>query len=257
LRRLGISTLDLVVVTHPHADHIGQFDQVMSAVEVDEVWWSGATHTTLTFDRALAALEASDAAYEEPRAGDTTTVGSVRFDVVNPGDLSGDLHDSSLAFRVSYGDSSVLFTGDAEAHTEQRMAVHYTEWLDADVYQVGHHGSGSSTTPAFLATVSPQIAVYSAGAGNSFSHPHPEVLDRLESAGVRVFGADVHGTVTLTSSGDGTWSVSGEPVETNAEPQVSYRQELWTRFFESLIRRRTPRLLLALPLRVVPATFRR
>lgn len=209
LRSQGVGTLDLVISTHPHADHIGQFDAVLDAFDVTEVWWSGATHTTRTFERALAALEASDAAYEEPRAGDVTAVGSLDVEVVNPptdADFD-DLHDSSLTLRMTFGDVRLLFTGDAEAATERRMVARHPELLDAEIYQAGHHGSSTSTTPAFLDAVAPEVAVYSAGSGNAYGHPHDETVERLRAAGVELYGTDVHGTVIVTTDGS-TWSVS-------------------------------------------------
>jgi competence protein ComEC len=203
----GVDVLDVVAVTHPHADHLGQFDQVLEAVTVAEVWWSGSTHTTATFDRALDALERSDALYGEPRAGDVTDVGDLRFEFLGPVDpLPGDLHEAGLVFRVRWGDVRVLFTGDAEVVTEERMLAEHPALLDADIYQVGHHGSRTSTSPAFLAAVAPRVAVYSAGAGNSYGHPHDEVMARLQAAQVEVYGTDVHGTVVITSDGTG-WTV--------------------------------------------------
>jgi competence protein ComEC len=211
LRSVGVERLDVVAVTHPHADHIGQFDRVLDAMPVDEVWWSGSTHTTQTFHRALAALEASGAAYEEPRAGDVTTVGGLLFEFVNPpvGTNLTDLHDASLSVRVTWGEVRLLLTGDAEAVTEQRMVAGHRDWLAAELYQVGHHGSSTSTTAALVEAVAPAVAVYSAGAGNSYGHPHGEVVDRLEAAGAAVYGTDVHGTVVVTTDGR-TWSVMTE-----------------------------------------------
>jgi competence protein ComEC len=221
LRAAGVETIDLVVVTHPHADHVGQFDQVLDSFTVTEVWWSGSTTTTQTFDRALAALERSDAAYEEPRTGDTALIGPLELEVINPpaGTALDDLHDANLALRVTYGEVRFLFTGDAEAATEARMTAVSAAILDADILQLGHHGSRTSTTPAFLAAVDPAVAIYSASTGNQYGHPHGEVLDRVLAAGVEVFGTAVHGTVTITTDGEG-WAVetqrTGTPVAGDA-----------------------------------------
>jgi competence protein ComEC len=206
-----VDALDLVVVTHPHADHLGQFDQVLDAVDVAEVWWSGSEATTRTFERAVDALEASEAAYEEPRAGDVTTIGPLQVEIVNPpvGVELTDLHDASLALRVSYGEVTLLFTGDAEAATEARMVAAASEVLTADVLQLGHHGSSTSTTSAFLDAVAPTVAIASTGAGNSYGHPHAEVLDRLAAADVETFDTAVHGTVTVTTDGE-TFAVTTE-----------------------------------------------
>jgi competence protein ComEC len=221
LRAAGVETIDLVIVTHPHADHIGQFDQVLDSFTVTEVWWSGSTTTTQTFDRALAALERSDAAYEEPRTGDTALIGPLELEVINPpaGTALGDLHDANLALRVTYGEVRFLFTGDAETATEARMTARSAATLDADILQLGHHGSRTSTTPAFLAAVDPAVAIYSASTGNQYGHPHGEVLDRVLAAGVEVFGTAVHGTVTVTTDGD-DWTIAtqrtGTPVAGDA-----------------------------------------
>jgi competence protein ComEC len=209
LRSVGVDELDLVVVTHPHADHIGQFDQVIDALPVGEVWWSGSLATSQTFERAVAALERSDALYEEPRAGDVTSIGPLQVEVVNPpvGVGLGDLHDASLAFRITYGEVRFLFTGDAEAATEARMVSQAATTLAADILQLGHHGSRTSTTSGFLTAVDPDVAIYSASATNQYGHPHVEVMDRLDAAGIDIYGTAVHGTVTVTTDGTG-WSVS-------------------------------------------------
>lgn len=200
----GVTAIDVVAITHPHADHLGQFDLVMERFDVGEVWWSPTTHTTRTFDRALDALEASDAAYEEPGAGESTAVGSLRFEFANPPAQArpGDLHDTGLVFRVTYGDVAFLFSGDAEAHTEQRMVDTGSHSLAAEVYQVGHHGSATSTSEAFLAAVAPRLAVYSAGRDSRYGHPHDEVVERLTGAGVALYGTPAHGTVVVTTDGE-------------------------------------------------------
>jgi competence protein ComEC len=224
LRSVGIDQLDVVATTHPHADHIGQFDQVLDSFEVDEVWWSGSTTTTQTFERALDALEASDAAYSEPRAGQSVELGPLLVEIVGPGDDANfeDLHDANLSMRITYGQVRMLFTGDAEAATEQRMVDRHAPLLDAEIYEVGHHGSSTSTTPQFLDAVDPQVSIYSARAGNSYGHPHAEVIDRLEAHDTELYGTDVHGTVIVTTDGD-TFDLAterdGTPAPGDATPQ--------------------------------------
>ncbi len=205
LRRHGVERIDLLVVTHPHADHIGQFDRVMQAFSVDEVWWSGSTTTTRTFERAVAALEASTARYEEPRAGAATTVGPLGIEVLHPavGDSLRDLNDASIALRITFGDFRIVTTGDAERAAEARMVARFSDRLPADVLRLGHHGSSTSTTPDFLAAVAPSVAMYSAGANNQYGHPHDEVLARLDRAGVTVYGTATNGTVTIVTDGTG------------------------------------------------------
>jgi competence protein ComEC len=207
LDSLAVTHLDVVAITHPHADHIGQLDEVLANVTVDEVWMSGTPATTQTFEEAIAAVEASGVAYEEPRAGDTTTVGSLLVEIVHPRQLTGEAHPDSLAMRVTYGSVSFLFTGDAELTSEAEMLARGPEAVAATVYQLGHHGSATSTSPEFLAAVAPEVGVYSAGEDNPYGHPDPDVLARLAGAGVEVYGTDVHGTVTVATDGD-TYAVT-------------------------------------------------
>ncbi len=203
LRDLGVSRIDLLVVSHPHADHIGQFDRVMAAFDVDEVWWSGATTTTRTFERAVAALEVSDARYEEPRAGQTTTIGPLGIEILHPaaGDSLRDLNDSSLALRITYGAFRLVTTGDLERAGEARMLARFPDALAADVLRLGHHGSSTSNTPGLIAAVAPSVAIFSAGVDNRYGHPHDEVVARVISAGIALYGTATNGTVTVVTDG--------------------------------------------------------
>ncbi len=211
LRRFGVDTIDLLVVTHPHADHIGQFDRVMAAFTVEEVWWSGSLATTRTFERALAALEASDARYEEPRGGQTTTVGPLHIEILHPGagDSLRDLNDASISLRITYGEFRIVTTGDAERAAEARMVARWPDRLAADVLRLGHHGSSTSTSAAFLDAVAPSVAIYSAGAGNRYGHPHAEVVDLVAGRGIMLFGTATGGTITIVTDGT-TFDVRSE-----------------------------------------------
>jgi competence protein ComEC len=209
LRALGVDRLDVVVVTHPHADHLGQFDRVLAAVDVAEVWWSGATHTTATFDRALTALERSDADYWEPRAGEAVRIGDLEVEVVHPVELSGDLDDDSVSVRVTFGAVRFLFTGDASTAAEGAMIAGHPDLLPAEVLQLGHHGSVTSTGAPFLDAVEPDVAIWSAAADSPYGHPHREVLARLDEHGIPTYGTGLHGTITVTTDG-ATFEVATE-----------------------------------------------
>ena len=200
LRSVGVGRIDLLVGTHPHSDHIGQFPQVIQAFDVREVWMSGDVHTTQTFERALDAVIESGADYYEPRAGEQFTFGSSRVKVLHPAHLTGDLHEGSISLRISFGNVNFVFTGDAEAQSEQEMLARGYD-LSTHVLQLGHHGSSTSSSQAFLNAVRPEVAIYSAAEGNTYGHPHDEVIARLLTMGIVVYGTDVHGTVVVTTDG--------------------------------------------------------
>jgi competence protein ComEC len=201
LDALGLERIDLVVITHGHSDHIGQLPQVLEGFDVDEVWMSGTPHTTRTFERAVSAIEASDAAYAEPRSGDHAYLGPLRIEVLHPVELTGDHHEDSLVVRVVHGEVRVLFTGDAEAATERDLVERHGNGLRAEIYQVGHHGSRTSSNTEFLARVRPRLAVWSAEADNRYGHPHPEATDRLDATGAMILGTAIHGRITVVSDG--------------------------------------------------------
>ena len=216
LNHVGVDELDIVAITHPHADHIGQFDRVMDTVEVAEVWWPGTVTTSQTFERAVDALEASDADYAEPRAGDTTTVGPLQVDIVGPDDDAdfSDVHDAGLSLRVTYGDIRFLFTGDIEAATERRMVSRWADQSVAEVYQVGHHGSDTSSTPPLVDLLAGrmQVAVVSVGTPNPYDHPSDAVLSRLAATGADLYRTDENGTVIATTDGTSlSVTTTGQP----------------------------------------------
>lgn len=222
LEEAGIESIDLLVGTHPHADHIGQFPQVLEFASVDEVWMSGDLHTTITFENALDAIEASGAAYREPRAGESAEFGDLKVDILHPEELTGDLNDGSLVLRLNYPGLSLLLTGDAERAAEQEMTERAGE-LRSDILKLGHHGSSSSTTQVFLDRVEPEIAVYSAAKDNSYGHPHNEVTDRLDEKGVRFYGTDRNGTILIETDGDEyrvSTSANGEPLDDPKEEDL-------------------------------------
>ncbi|MFC0013780.1 MULTISPECIES: MBL fold metallo-hydrolase [Allobacillus] len=200
LQSQSVESLDVVIGTHIHADHIGQLDEVIKNFPVDEVWMTGNVHTTGAFENVLAAIEQSEASYVEPRSGEEFEIGPFLVEVYHPTELSGDFNDDSISTRVTYGDVSFLFTGDAEAGAEEEMLANGFD-LDADIFQLGHHGSSTSNTPAFVQAVSPDVAIYSAGLDNDYGHPHYETVELMKKMGIDLYGTDAHGTIVVESDG--------------------------------------------------------
>ncbi|MEX0761013.1 MAG: MBL fold metallo-hydrolase [Dehalococcoidia bacterium] len=208
LQSTGITSIDLLVGTHGHADHIGQFPQVLETFPVSEVWLSGEIPLTRTFERAIDAITASDAGYHEPQAGEVFEFGSARVEVVNPDQLSGDAHKSSVSLRIIYGEVAFMFTGDAETETEHAM-IERGHDLRSHVLQAGHHGSRTSSSTEFLEAVQPEVTIYSAAEGNSYGHPHPEAVIRMAEAGTEIYGTNGHGTILVITDGT-TYEVHAE-----------------------------------------------
>jgi hypothetical protein len=164
----------------------------------------------------LDAIVESQAEYVEAIRGDTIDLGNLSFQVLNPtSPPGGDLNNGSLVLRLTHGETSFLFSGDAEAKAESDM-LSAGLVLPANILKVGHHGSRSSSTSSFLSQVNPNTSIYSAGRGNSFGHPHAETLAALTSVGTEIFGTDVHGTVVVTSDG----SVYSIETEKHGQPQA-------------------------------------
>lgn len=206
LKAANVTNIDVVVGTHPHADHIGQLDKIINAFQVDEVWMSGDIASSKVFQRAIQAIDTSGANYVEPRAGENYQIGNLRVEIVSPRTIGGGLNDGSIAMRISYGGVVFLFTGDAETKAEQGM-VSRGHHLKADILHLGHHGASTSTTSAFFDKVNPKVAIYSAGQSNSYGHPSPSVVNRVKNANVDLYGTDVHGTIVITTDGK-TYNIS-------------------------------------------------
>lgn len=201
LRSQGITRIDALIASHPHADHIGGQIPILKQMSVGGVWASGASHTTSIYEAWLDAIIAGAIPYHEVATGDTITVGSLNFAVLYGVAAAADLNDTSLVLKLTYGSWSMLFTGDAEGPTESVLLTTVGDELPATVLKVGHHGSFSSSGSTFLAAVQPEIAVYSAGQGNSYGHPDPFVIANLCAAGAKVHGTDQSGTLIITTDG--------------------------------------------------------
>ncbi|MDN3428067.1 MBL fold metallo-hydrolase [Microbacterium sp. APC 3898] len=200
LKQQEIKDIDIVVGTHPDADHIGQLAQVIGEFEIGEVWMSGNTSSSNTFLNVLQAIEASGSDYVEPRSGDVFDVGSMKIEVLYPDEITGSANEESVSLKMTYGDVRFVFTGDAGIKQEQEMIDSGMD-LDAEILHLGHHGSNTSTSSAFLEAVTPEVAIYSAGDDNSYGHPHAEVIAAVENAGAKVYGTDVNGTILVKTDG--------------------------------------------------------
>lgn len=205
----GIGKLDLLVATHPDADHIGGLDEVLGSLEVEEVWDSGTVNDTLAYQAYVAGVAGEGLSMTLVGRGTVQTFANgARLEVLSPTTISNsDLNNSSIVLRLTYGEFSYLFMGDAEVEVESALLMNGTV-LDSDVLKVGHHGSPSSTSQAFAAAVSPGAAVISVGP-NSYGHPSQTILDRLQNLGAVIYRTDLTGTIVLSTDG-GDWNPGAE-----------------------------------------------
>ncbi len=196
--------LEVMVATHPHADHIGGLIAVLDRFEVKEIWLNGDISTSKTFSDFMNLVNAENAIVHEAERGKSIQVGVLTFTILHPiKPLNMDTNNNSIVLSLSYGDINFLFMGDAERQAESSMLSLVS---DIEILKVGHHGSRSSSSPEFLNLAKPDIAIYMAGEGNSYGHPHKETMDALYKVGAKIYGTDTSGTIRITTEGK-TYSV--------------------------------------------------
>lgn len=217
LKAEQITKINLVIATHPHADHVGGMLDVVNQFPITNYVDNHQPHTTATYTNLLAAIHAKEAEglhWLQPGTGDSEdVVHQVRIgpdatltflfplDGERETGTRSDLNSNSVVARLDHGKDCFLFVGDAEEETERALL---NQGLgQCDVLKVAHHGSEYATTPAFLAAVQPKIALISVGAGNRYGHPGPKTVSRIESAGAKVYRTDLSGRITVRSTGAG------------------------------------------------------
>ncbi|MEO8184905.1 MAG: ComEC/Rec2 family competence protein, partial [Deltaproteobacteria bacterium] len=222
LRARRRAHVDLLVLTHPHPDHYGGLAALAAHVSIGEFWYGGSTQVGAAPGELAALIDRlSQHAGRVRRARELCERGvrepSYAIDVLAPcPDLVPDrsVNDNSLVVRIRTGARAALFVGDAEGWAEARLLEQHRSELHADFLKVGHHGSRSSSSPAFISSVQPELASISCGTGNRFGHPHPETLATLAAAGVRVLRLDQTGGVEWqTDAATTTWRTVTDTVE--------------------------------------------
>lgn len=199
LKNLDIGRLDYIIVTHPDADHCGGVSGALNYASCGTFYCSVTDHDTKTFKSILRYLE--DTPVSVPTVGDSFRLGDATVTFLAPVLRTNDTNEDSLVCKITYGNKSFLFTGDAGFESEGKM-LYSAESLDVDVLKVGHHGSKSATSVSFLDEVTPEYAIISVGK-NSYGHPTDEVLGRLAGSKAQVLRTDELGTITIETDGEG------------------------------------------------------
>lgn len=197
---LGLEHIDVMVASHPHEDHIGGLSGALNACSVGTIYSPVTEYDSKQFSSLLKYAGKQGLSLTVPAVGDTFTVGSATATFLSPAKAYANTNDLSLVVRIVYGDTSFLFTGDAEWDAEHDM-VDAGHELSSTLLSVGHHGSNTSSSYVFLREVMPEYAVISVGKDNSYGHPSEDTLSRLRDVGALVYRTDLQGTITCVSNG--------------------------------------------------------
>ena len=200
LQQQGVEELQYVFCSHAHEDHVGGLAAALAYFPAHHVYAPVTEADTKCFRDFVKYTQQQGLSVEVPAAGTVWQLGSATVTQLGPVAQYSDTNDTSLVLRLDYGSTSFLLTGDMEADAERDL-VNTGANLKADVLQVGHHGSSTSTSYLFLNSVLPEMGVISCGANNKYGHPHEETLSILRDAGVDVYRTDLLGTITIGSDG--------------------------------------------------------
>lgn len=205
LRRHGIDSIDIVIASHPHADHIGGMPAVLAGFPVRFYMDNGVPHTTATYRNVLRAVRNSDVTYLEATAR-TIELGSVDIHVLPPMPEGDKLNNQSIGLLVEYGEFEALLTGDSEiAELNYFMSLGVS---DVTLLKAAHHGSRDAVSPAWLSRTKPAVVVISVGRGNPYGHPHEWAMRYYRAASDALYRTDLHGDVTIQGNADGTFVVN-------------------------------------------------
>lgn len=206
-----IEKFSYIVATHPHEDHIGGMDDIINNFDVENFYMPDVVTTTKTFEDVLDALEQKSLYFETPEIGSNFQLGNAKIEVIYVGNDSSDLNSSSIVLKLTYGEISFLFTGDATSEVESTII---NKNLNSNVLKVAHHGSKYSSNSTFLNKVNPQYAIVSVGANNSYNHPDDIVLERLKKMNTQIYRTDESGTIIFKTDGKNI-DISTEKTDTN------------------------------------------
>lgn len=205
LKNKNITTIDCCIATHPHSDHIGSLAKVFEEFEVVDVIMPEIPEkiipTTSTYEKFLSSLSENAENVLPAEYGETYSYGQMTLEILGPVDAYNDLNDMSVISKVTFGETSVVLTGDAETPSEKDMLSLRNVDYSADILKVGHHGSKTSTSEEWLTAVNPQFAVISCGLDNDYGHPHKQLVNRLDKFNVEYYRTDLMGDIVFESDG--------------------------------------------------------
>ena len=215
LQKQGVEELQYVFCSHAHEDHVGGLAAALAFFPANHVYSPVTEASTKCFQDFVKYTQQQGLQVEVPAAGTVWPLGSATVTMLGPVAQYDNTNDTSIVLRVDYGSTSFLLTGDMESDAERDL-VNSGANLKADVLQVGHHGSSTSTSYIFLNAVLPEMGIISCGVNNKYGHPHEETLSILRDAGVDVYRTDLLGAIVIGSDGQ-NYTIRTEKTATDAE----------------------------------------
>ncbi len=219
LKNLGIDYLDYFIGTHPHEDHLGGAASVFTAIDVGCVFLNLDGSTSYFFENFVDVLIEKNIQPQLPDMDCTYKIGNLRLKFLSPIKDFADTNNNSLVFMLQFGEVRALFTGDAERSVEADILSRNID-ISADILKVGHHGSKYGSSVEFLNAVYPSVAVIQCEEGNSYGHPHDEVLKRLEDIDCSVLRCDKEGSIVLITDGKTIQRSTGESYDLSADRDI-------------------------------------
>lgn len=209
IESLGYSKIDYIVATHPHEDHIGALDNIISYFDVGKFYMPDASSSSKCFKELETQIEEKQLDVITAESDVTVlNVNNLSVEFLSPIESSySESNNYSAVLKITYGDNSFLFMGDAESLVERELIDKYDNELDCDVLKVGHHGGSNASCEEFLEEVTPEYAVISCGENNSYGHPHEETLERLENCQAKTYCTDECSDITITCDGNDDFTV--------------------------------------------------
>ncbi len=223
LKKLNVPHIDYMICTHAHEDHVGGLSAPLSVMPVGAVYAPVAESDSKAYQTFKQKIEDTNTGIMHAENYERFSLGSARVEILAPLTNADKLNNTSIIVKVTHGNKSFLFTGDAEREEEQTLLNKGLLKLKSDVLKVGHHGSDTSTSYPFLREVMPEYAVISVGKGNSYGHPTEAVLSRLRDADVQVYRTDLQGDIVMRSDGKNitVTTAKNENIQTN-ETAIEY-----------------------------------
>lgn len=198
-KTLGITKFKYIVGTHPHEDHIGGMDNIIDNFDIGTIYMPKTMTTTNTFEDVLDSVKNKNLKITTPNIGDEFKLGMSNFEVLYLNSEASDLNDTSIVLKLTYGNNSYLFMGDASKKIEKEIL---DKNISVDVLKVGHHGSEYSSSSEFLEKVQAKYAIISVGKDNIYKHPKNITLENLESTNIEIYRTDELGTIKTISDGN-------------------------------------------------------